>query len=413
LNPHPPYAVAIVGAGLVGLATARAVLRRQPDARVIVLDKESIVAKHQSGHNSGVIHTGLYYQPGSLKAQLCRSGRADLLEFADEHGIQYRLLGKLVVAVDERELGRLEELRRRAAANGLEGVTELAAGELREVEPHVSGVRALHIPETGVIDFGDVARALAADVEAKGGVIAFENEVVGVDRRGASRVLSTRTGGAVEASSVILCAGLQSDRLAGLVSSRRRNYRIVPFRGDFFRLSPKAAKLVRGLVYPVPDPTFPFLGVHFTRRLDGEVWAGPNAVPSLAREHYGRFGFDLRDALDTMRFRGTWRLGRRYYRTGLLEILRDYVKPAAVRDMRRYLPMLEGSDVEFGPCGIRAQVLGWDGKLVDDFVLEESDGALAVVNAPSPGATACLAIGDRLAALRLDGTAPSPATAQR
>ena len=404
MSAHGRNDVAIVGAGLIGLATARAVLRRRPDARVIVLDKESTVAKHQSGHNSGVIHAGLYYQPGSLKAELCRSGRAALLQFADEHQIEYRLLGKLVVAADETELGRLEDLRGRAVANGLQSVRELTAGELREVEPHVSGVRALHIPETGVIDFGEVARALTADVETRGGAIELDSEIVAVEPRGANRILRTRSGGAVEAANVILCAGLQSDRLAQLVSPRRREYRIVPFRGDFFRLSPKAAKLVHGLVYPVPDPAFPFLGVHFTRRLDGEVWAGPNAVPSLAREHYGRFGFDLRDALDTLRFRGTWRLGRRYYRTGLLEILRDYVKVAAVRDMRRYLPMLEGSDVEFGPCGIRAQVLGWDGKLVDDFVLEESDGVLAVVNAPSPGATACLAIGERLAALRLDNS---------
>jgi L-2-hydroxyglutarate oxidase LhgO len=398
MSPGPRHDVAIVGAGLVGLATARALLQRRPDARVIVLDKEPVVAKHQSSHNSGVIHAGLYYERGSLKAQLCRAGRAALLQFADEHGIPYRLTGKLVVAVDEHELGRLEELRHRALANGLRGVRELTAAEMLEVEPHVSGVRALHVPETGVIDFAEVARAYAADVEAKGGELALESEVVAVERRGGSRVLRTRAGHAVDAASIVICAGLQSDRLANLVAPGRREHRIVPFRGDYFRLSPQAAGLVRGLVYPVPDPAFPFLGVHFTRRLDGEVWVGPNAVPALAREHYGRFGLDLRDALDLLSFPGTWRLGRRYYRTGLAEIVRDLVKQAAVRDMRRYLPMLKTSDVNFGPCGIRAQVLGRDGRLVDDFILEESGGVLAVVNAPSPAATASLAIAEQLAA---------------
>ena len=370
------YDIAVVGAGLVGLATARELLRRHPDARLAVLDKEPEIARHQSGHNSGVIHSGLYYAAGSLKAQLCREGRAALLAYAEEKEIPHRLVGKLVVAVDESELPRLEELRRRGEANGLEGLREL--DDWHELEPHVAGVRALHVPETGVIDYRAVARAYAEDVRAAGGELLLGREV--------------RAAEEVPAERVVVCAGLQADRLAP-----HAPHRVVPFRGDYFVLAPRAAELVRGNVYPVPDPQFPFLGVHFTRRIDGEVWAGPNAVPSLAREGYGRFRIDLRDARETLSSPGLWRLARRYWRMGALEILRDLVKPAAVREMRRYLPALRDEDVRFGPCGIRAQLLARDGSLVDDFLLEHDGDALHVLNAPSPAATASLAIARRIA----------------
>jgi len=285
--------------------------------------------------------------------------------------------GKLVVAVDESELPRLEELRRRSESNGLEGVRELA--DWSELEPHVRGIRALHVPETGSIDYRDVARALAEDVRTAGGELRLGHEVRDVEELPAERV--------------VVCAGLQADRLAPGTP-----HRIVPFRGDYFVLSAQAGRLVRGHVYPVPDPAFPFLGVHFTRRIDGQVWAGPNAVPSLAREGYGRFRVDLRDARDALSSPGLRRLARRYWRTGARELWRDTVKSAAVAEMRRYLPELRDRDVHFGPCGIRAQLLAADGSLVDDFLLERDGRVLHVLNAPSPAATASLAIGRRVAA---------------
>ena len=401
--------VAVVGAGIVGLATARELLLRRPDSRVVVLEKEDGPAVHQTGHNSGVIHAGLYYPAGSLKAQLCREGREELIRFADEHGIPYRLNGKLVVALDESELPRLAELRARGAANGIAGLRELGPEELREVEPHVAGLRALHVPETGSIDYRDVARAYAADIVQRGGTLLFGREVTGLVRRGAEQVVSTRAGEQLAARRVVACAGLQSDRVARLTSrpgdgGAGRDQRVVPFRGDYFVLAPEAARLVRGHVYPVPDPSFPFLGVHFSPRIDGQVWAGPNAVPALAREGYGRLSLDLRDARDLLGYPGFWRLAARYYRTGAGEIWRDVVKSAAVREMQRYLPELEGRHVSFGPSGVRAQVLARDGSMVDDFLMEREGDVLHVLNAPSPAATASLAIGRRIAD-RLDEAA--------
>jgi L-2-hydroxyglutarate oxidase LhgO len=368
---------AVVGGGLVGLATARALLERQPGARLAVFEKEPELGKHQSGRNSGVVHAGVYYAPGSLKARLCREGRAALLAFADEHGIPYAVRGKVIVATSPTEQPRLEELKQRAIANGVQGVRELDLDALREIEPHVSGFRGLHVPESAVIDFRAVLDALAQDVRARGGDVLLGRNVERVDELAAGRVVA--------------CAGLQADRLA------HTEHRIVPFRGDYFVLRGPSAGLIRGLVYPVPDPAFPFLGVHFTRRHDEAVWAGPNAVPSLARERYRRLGFDLRDALDLAGSRGLRRLARRYWRTGALELWRDVVKRAAVREMRRYVPDIDPADVAFGPCGIRAQVVGRDGTLVDDFLLEHEGNVLHVVNAPSPAATACLAIGARVA----------------
>ena len=368
---------AVVGGGLIGLATARALLDRRPEARLAVFEKERELGLHQSGRNSGVVHAGVYYAPGSLKATLCREGRAALETFAHDHDIPYIVRGKVIVATSESELPRLDELEQRAIANGVQGVRELDPDELRAIEPHVSGFRGLHVPESAVIDYGAVLQALADDVRAKGGEVMLGREVERVDALAADRV--------------VVCAGLQADRLA------RTEHRIVPFRGDYLVLREPSAALVRGLVYPVPDPAFPFLGVHFTRRHDESVWAGPNAVPSLARERYRRLGFDMRDARELAGSRGLWRLARRYWRTGALELWRDVVKRAAVREMRRYVPAIDPADVSFGPCGIRAQVVGRDGTLVDDFLLEHAGNALHVVNAPSPAATACLAIGARVA----------------
>lgn len=387
----------VIGAGIVGLATARELLLRRPDARVVVLEKEAGPAAHQTGHNSGVIHAGLYYPAGSLKAQLCREGREALIRFADEHGVSYRINGKLVVARDDSELDRLAELKRRGTANGIQGLQELGPDEWAGIEPNIVGVRALHVPGTGSIDYREVARAYAADIERRGGTLLFGREVSGIDRRRPGEiVVSTRAGEHVVGRRVVACAGLQSDRVARLTTRAPRVRRVVPFRGDYFVLAPEAAALVNGHVYPVPDPTFPFLGVHFSPRIDGQVWAGPNAVPALAREGYGRAKLDLRDAVDLLAYPGFWKLAGRYYRTGAGEIYRDVMKAAAVREMQKYLPALRDDQVSFGPCGIRAQVLDRSGAMVDDFLMEREGDVLHVLNAPSPAATASLAIGARI-----------------
>jgi L-2-hydroxyglutarate oxidase LhgO len=394
------YDLAVIGAGIVGLATARAALLARPSSRVVILEKESEVARHQSGRNSGVVHAGLYYPSGSLKAQLCREGRVELLAFADRHAIPYTTCGKLVVALDEGELPRLHELARRGEANGLIGLRMLDAAQARQIEPHAAGVQALHVPETAVIDFARVTRALAAEVEQMGARIEFGRTVDGIETHHGLRRLRTREGEVIETRQVVGCAGVQADRVAALSGVHPSAYRIAPFRGDFYDLAEEARPLVRALIYPVPDPAFPFLGVHFTRRIEGEVWAGPNAVPALSREGYRRLALSGRDARDLLTSPGLWRLGRRYWRTGVSEIWRDAVKRSAVAQMRRYLPELEPAQVSIGHCGIRAQVLGRDGVLVDDFLLERGDApaVVHVLNAPSPAATASLAIGRRIAA---------------
>jgi (S)-2-hydroxyglutarate dehydrogenase len=387
------YDVAVVGGGLIGLATASALLRERPRLRVVVLEKEREVAQHQSGRNSGVMHAGLYYAPESLKARLCREGLAALTQFADEHDVPYEICGKLVVALERAELPRLDELERRGRANGIHGLRRLCGDEMREREPHVAGVEALLVPETGIVDFRRVARAYAAEVENYGADLLLGARVVAIEPRSRSAAVRLHDGREIAAGCVVTCAGLHSDRIAALTRDRANADRIVPFRGDYYTFVPPARELVRGLIYPVPDPAFPFLGVHFTRRIDGEVWAGPNAVPAFAREGYRRWHVQPRDLFETLRFPGFRRLARTYARTGAAELWRDLVKPAFVAEMRRYVPALESRDVRFGPSGVRAQCLSVDGRLIEDFVFEEGERVLHVLNAPSPGATASLAIG--------------------
>jgi (S)-2-hydroxyglutarate dehydrogenase len=389
------YDVIIIGGGLVGLATAMALLAQRPGLQLAVLEKEGAVGTHQSGHNSGVIHAGLYYQPGSLKARLCTAGRLAMMEFAEQHEIPYRQTGKLVVATREGELARLASLAERGRANGL-AVREIGAAEIAEIEPSVRGIAALHIPESGVIDYRLVAAAYADTVRQRGGQVLCGHGVRGLART-AGGWLADTDGGPLRAGLVIACAGLQADRIAALTGQGSGEYRIVPFRGDYYTFRPAAAGLVRGLVYPVPDPAFPFLGVHFTRGIDGTLHAGPNAVPALAREGYGRLSVNGRDLLDSLRFPGLRKLARAYARTGALEIYRDLVKPAYLAEMRRYIPQLSGADITFGPSGIRAQCLSRSGGLVDDFLIEAGDGIIHVLNAPSPAATASLVIGQHIA----------------
>jgi (S)-2-hydroxyglutarate dehydrogenase len=388
--------VVVIGAGLVGLATAMALLEARPDLRLAVLEKEQAAGTHQSGHNSGVIHAGLYYQPGSLKARLCTAGRQAMMEFAQAHRIPYRQTGKLVVAVSESELPRLANLAERGRTNGL-AVRELGPEEITEIEPAVRGVRALHIPESGVIDYRQVCAAYVDVVTGRGGQVRYGHGVRAFARSARGWLIETDAG-PLTCRAVIACAGLQADRVAAMTGLLAGEYRIVAFRGDYYTFRPRAAGLVRGLVYPVPDPAFPFLGVHFTRGIDGTLHAGPNAVPALAREGYGRASVSGRDLIDSVGFPGLRTLARRYAKTGAAEIWRDLVKPAYLAQMRRYIPAIRSGDLVFGPSGIRAQCLSRSGALVDDFLIEEADGVIHVLNAPSPAATASIVIGQHIAA---------------
>jgi L-2-hydroxyglutarate oxidase LhgO len=388
------FDLAIVGGGILGLATALRLLETRPDLRVAVIEKEADLGLHQTGRNSGVIHAGLYYAPGSSKARLCRSGKAALERSCEEHDVPFERCGKLVVALDRSELGRLTHLSERGTANGIRGLGELEPAAFREIEPHAAGIRALHVAETGIVDFGRVARAYADEIRMRGATIALGRRVTAI-RSGPREVALETTRGPVLTSHLIACAGLQSDRLAAM-TGETSGARIVPFRGDFAVLRPAARGLVRGLIYPIPDPGFPFLGVHLTRRINGEVWAGPNAVLAFARERYGRFAVDGRDLAETLRYPGFRRLARRHWRAGLGELGRDWWRPAFVRACQRLVPDLDPNDVGWGPSGIRAQAVFPDGSLADDFDLGHGERVLHVRNAPSPGATASLAIGGML-----------------
>ena len=388
--------VVIVGGGIVGLATAYRLLQQRPDLRLAILEKESEVAVHQSGHNSGVLHAGLYYVPGSLKARLCREGKAMVQQFAEAHGIRYELCGKVVVALEESELQRLENIRVRAVENGVEGIREISGDELREIEPACLGVRALHSPKTGIINFREVAFAIADEVRALGGEIHLNSPVTAIEERHDQLILTVRSSDGVErdvtAEHVITCAGVYSDRVAAMTNDAA-DERIIPFRGDYYTLTEDARHLCRTLIYPVPDPSFPFLGVHLTKRIDGQVWAGPNAVLAFARDGYGRADFNPKDLFAALSYRGFQRLATKFLGTGLAEMWRDWYKPAFLAALQRMTPDLRGDQLIWGPSGVRAQSLKRDGKMVDDFSLAESGRLMHVRNAPSPAATASLAIG--------------------
>ncbi len=389
--------IAIIGAGILGLATALRLLEAKPDLRVVILEKEPGIAAHQTGHNSGVVHAGLYYQPGSLKARLCREGKADLERFCEEHAIPIERTGKLVVALHEQELGALAALKERALANGVEGLEEVGPERLREIEPHAAGIRALWSPSTGITDFKRVAEAYADGVRARGGTIETAREVTSISRQGDEQVVGT-TLGDVLARRVIACAGLWADRVAAMTDEDAADApRIVPFRGDYYTLTADARPLVRGLIYPLADPRFPFLGIHLTRRIDGNVLAGPNAVLAFKREGYRRRDLSLRDLGGALAYPGFVRLARRFWRTGFAEQWRDWNKRAFVAEVQRYVPAIRSEQLVFGPSGVRAQALARDGSMVDDFLLGGSDRVLHVRNAPSPAATSSLAIGRVLA----------------
>lgn len=389
---------AVVGGGILGAAVAWRLTAAGLFDEVTLLEKEPGLARHQTGRNSGVVHAGLYYPPGSLKARLCRAGVGMLEEFCDEHRIPYRRIGKVLVALDDVEAGRLAGIEERARANGVPGVRRLSAGELREIEPHVRGVAGLHSPSTAITDFPAVTRTLADIVVAAGGRVRIGTEVVGL--RATSRgVLVSRydDGGTVEEEydHVVLCAGLQSDRLARMAGADAEP-RIMPFRGEYHLLRPERRHLVRGLVYPVPDPRYPFLGVHLTPRTDGEVLIGPNAVLALAREGYDWRTVSPRDLAQTIGYRGFATFARANWRVGIAEVHGSLSRRRFVAAARRYVPELDAADVVPGPSGVRAQAMDRDGSLVDDFRIDRGGAVTALRNAPSPAATSSLAIAEHL-----------------
>ena len=392
------YDLTIIGGGILGLATALKLIRVHPSLRLLILEKEAELARHQTGNNSGVIHSGLYYRPGSLKARSCVTGRRELMAFCDDNAIPYEICGKVVVATSQEELPRLEELHRRGIANGLKDLEIIGPEKLKELEPHATGIKGLHVPETGIIDYKKVAAAYAEKIRDAGGDIRLSQRVVGILNRPEEIVLQT-SGGDYRTKHLINCCGLQSDIVAQMMggdNNSEEEHRIIPFRGEYYKIAPERQFLVRNLIYPVPDPTFPFLGVHFTRMAKGGVEAGPNAVFAYAREGYRHTDINLSDLWRTISFKGFWAITGKYWQTGFGELYRSLSKSAFVRALQKLLPEIRESDLVPGGAGVRAQAVSASGALVDDFVIRQTRNAIHVLNAPSPGATASLAIGQQI-----------------
>lgn len=394
------YDVAIVGGGIIGLSTAMQLLQRSPDLNIAVVEKEERLAQHQTGHNSGVIHSGIYYRPGSWKSRFCVGGKNRLLAFCDENEIEYDPCGKVIVATDESELGRLQDLYERGVANGVPDLEVVGPERLAEIEPHTAGVRALWAPHTGIVDYVRVANAYAGKFQSAGGDIFTGAAVIGARQDGAGAVLETERG-ALQAKHIINCGGLYADRLARLMGEDT-DVRIIPFRGEYYKLTPHSHHLVKGLIYPVPDPRFPFLGVHYTRNIHGYVEAGPNAVLAWAREGYRKSDISIGETLGALAFPGFWKMTAKHWRTGMQEMRRSYRKPVFVHDLQKLIPEIQAGDLEPGGSGVRAQAVASSGAILDDFHILRGRRALHVLNAPSPGATSSLAIGEYLVGLAVE-----------
>jgi L-2-hydroxyglutarate oxidase len=384
------YDFAIIGGGIVGLSTGMSLGQRYPTARIVVLEKENCWAFHQTGNNSGVIHSGIYYKPGSFKAKFCREGSRSMVRFCQEHGIDYEVCGKVIVATETKELLQLENLYKRGLENGL-NVTKISAEEVKEIEPHVHCLAGLRVATTGIVNYKQVSQKYADLIQSQGGELRLNTKVEKITQTGDLQVLETNNG-TFETRFVINCAGLHSDRIAklGQVNPKAK---IVPFRGEYYELKPEKRYLVKTLIYPVPNPDFPFLGVHFTRMIDGSVHAGPNAVLSLKREGYKKTDFDLRDFVEVITYPGFWKLAAKHAPEGIQEIIRSFSKAAFVRSLQRLIPEVQADDLIPTHAGVRAQALMNDGKLVDDFLIVESKNAVHVCNAPSPAATSSIEIG--------------------
>jgi L-2-hydroxyglutarate oxidase LhgO len=384
------HTVAIIGGGIVGLATGMELTRRFPGLSLAVIEKEPALCRHQTSHNSGVIHSGIYYKPGSLKARLCVEGVDALLRFCQENEIPYDICGKVIVAITEDEIPKLEELFRRGQGNGLKGLQMLNGEEIREIEPHAAGIRGIRVPGTGIVDYARVSEKYAEIIAERGGTIYLSNEVVGLKRYSDLTILETSQG-SIEARFVINCTGLQSDRVSRMANAKLE-LMIVPFRGEYYDIVPEKHHYLKGLLYPVPDPRFPFLGVHFTKRIGGGVEAGPNAVLALKREGYSKTSFHARDVYEYLTFRGFWTMAARHWKMSIGEYHRSWSKAAFVRALQRLIPELRSEDLVAGGSGVRAQALDINGKLIDDFHFVYSEGMIHVCNVPSPAATASLAI---------------------
>ncbi|MBU1100655.1 MAG: L-2-hydroxyglutarate oxidase [Bacteroidetes bacterium] len=387
--------ITIIGAGIVGLATGLKILEKNPDLKILIIEKEDKVAKHQTGNNSGVIHSGIYYKPGSLKAVNCRKGYDMLLQFCDEHDVQYDICGKVITATSEDQLPYLDNLFERGIANGLTGLKKLTEAELKEIEPHVKGIAGIQVHQTGIIDFLEVSKKYAEVLQSKGVEIRLNETLLDIKVKvGGCEVITNKSTHSTDY--VVTCAGLQSDRVAKLTHPDLP-LRIIPFRGEYYKLKKEKRSLVNNLIYPVPDPAFPFLGVHFTRMIDGEVEAGPNAVLSFKREGYTKTSFSAKDTFETFTWPGFIRIAGKFMKTGLGEFYRSYSKAAFVRALQKLIPEITADDLVPGGAGVRAQACDKNGGLLDDFYFAESERVFHVCNAPSPAATSSLSIGEHIA----------------
>ena len=387
--------VIVIGGGIVGLATAYKLLEQKPELKLRILEKEKSIGLHQSGHNSGVIHSGIYYKPGSMKAKNCRRGVEELLLFCDKFNVQYDLCGKVIVAVNLEEVNRLDALYKRGLENGISNIRIVDSQELKDLEPHATGIKAIHVPSTGIINYTSVVDELAKQIIKRGGEIKTKATVKGFVRKAGECIVNTQMCD-YPTELVINCAGLYSDKIAQL-AGENSSISIIPFRGEYYVLKPESRHLVNSLIYPVPDPRLPFLGVHFTRRIDGSVEAGPNAVLATAREGYRRRDFNFQETWELLTNPGVWKIGRNYWKTGMREYTRSLFKPLFVKALQYLVPAIQGSDLVPGGSGVRAQAMDETGKLLDDFCIVQSERFIHVLNAPSPAATASFAIGSTIA----------------
>lgn len=387
--------VLIVGAGIIGLSSAYKLLEKNPSLKICILEKENTVAQHQTGHNSGVIHSGIYYKPGSLKAVNCITGYKMLLDFCDENKIQYEICGKIIIATEEKELAALQTLYERGIANGLTGIKIISPEEIKELEPNATGIKGIVVPQTGIVDYKIVSVKIAELLKKKGAEIKFGEEVIDIKLNSNEVEIKTKKNN-YTSSILVSCAGLYSDKI-GIMIDAKINFRIIPFRGEYYQLKDSSRKLIKNLIYPVPDPEFPFLGVHFTRRIDGIVEAGPNAVLAFKKEGYKKSDFNISEVINTLSYRGFHKIAVKYWKTGFYEIYRSLSKKEFVKSLQRLLPVIKEEDIIPGGSGVRAQACSKDGKLIDDFLFIENERAVNICNAPSPAATSSLSIGDTIA----------------